>query len=76
MTDTAALAPRYVGNGLVCSNCHLDAGRKAGAAPMWAAFVNFPAFRKNNGEINSIQKRAQDCFLYSLNGSPPPLGSR
>jgi len=76
MTDTAALAPRYVGNGLVCSNCHLDAGRKAGAAPLWAAFVNFPAFRKKNGEINSFQKRVQDCFLYSLNGTPPPLGSR
>jgi thiosulfate dehydrogenase len=76
MTDTATVAPAYVGNGLVCSNCHLDAGRKAGAAPLWAAFVNFPAFLKKNGEINRFQKRVQDCFLYSLNGTPPPLGSR
>lgn len=76
MTDTATLAPQYVGNGLVCSNCHLDAGRKAGAAPLWAAFVNFPAFRAKNGEINTFQKRVQDCFVYSLNGAPPPLGSR
>ena len=75
ITETATMAPRYVGNGLVCSNCHLDAGRKAGAAPLWAAFVNFPAFRKKNGEINSFQKRVQDCFQYSLNGTPPPLGS-
>ena len=76
MTDTATLAPQHVGNGLVCSNCHLDAGRKPGAAPLWAAFVNFPAFRAKNGEINTFQKRVQDCFLYSLNGAPPPLGSR
>lgn len=76
MTDTATLAPQYVGNGLVCSNCHLDAGRKAGAAPLWAAFVNFPAFRAKNGEINTFQKRVQDCFVYSINGVPPPLGSR
>ena len=76
MTDTATYAPQFVGNALVCSNCHLDAGRKAGAAPLWGAFVNFPAFRKKNGEINSFQKRAQDCFVYSLNGKPPPLGSR
>lgn len=75
MTDTRNRAPRYAGNDLVCSNCHLDAGRKAGAAPLWAAFVNFPAFRKKNGEINSFQKRVQDCFLYSVNGTPPPLGS-
>ena len=76
MTNTATHAPQYVGNGLVCSNCHLDAGRKAGAAPLWAAFVNFPAFRAKNGEINTFQKRVQDCFVYSLNGAPPPLGSR
>lgn len=76
MTQTRIEAPDYVGNGLACSNCHLDAGRKAGAAPLWAAFVNFPAFRKKNGEINSFQKRVQDCFLYSMNGTPPPLGSR
>jgi thiosulfate dehydrogenase len=76
LTETAAIAPKHVGNSLSCSNCHLDAGRKAGAAPLWAAFVNFPAFRKKNGEINSFQKRVQDCFLYSMNGDPPALGSR
>jgi thiosulfate dehydrogenase len=76
LRETAATAPKHVGNGLACSNCHLDAGRKAGAAPLWAAFVNFPAFRKKNGEINSFQKRVQDCFLYSMDGNPPALGSR
>lgn len=76
ISDTATHAPQYVGNGLKCGNCHLDAGRKAGAAPLWAAFVNFPAFRAKNGEINTFQKRVQDCFLYSLNGTLPPLGSR
>lgn len=76
LTETAATAPQHVGNGLACANCHLDAGRKAGAAPLWAAFVNFPAYRAKNGEINSFQKRAQDCFLYSMNGVPPALGSR
>ncbi len=76
MTDTAAVAPRHVGNGLRCANCHLDAGSKAGAAPLWAAYVNFPAFRKKNGEVNSFQKRVQECFLYSMNGRPPLLGSK
>ena len=76
MTDTRATAPAHVGNALSCSNCHLDAGRQAGAAPLWAAFVNFPAYRAKNREINSFQKRAQDCFLYSMNGVPPALGSR
>lgn len=76
---TARHAPRYVGNALACGNCHLDAGRKADAAPMWAAWVSYPAFRKKNGRINTMADRIHDCFLYSMNApaapakGPPPL---
>jgi len=68
-TQTRAEAPAYVGNGLVCSNCHLDAGRTANAAPMWA-----------NGRVNTMEDRISDCFLYSMNApasrakTPPPPG--
>ena len=48
-TASAAHAGQYVGNGLTCSNCHLDAGRKADASPMWAAWVSYPAYRAKNG---------------------------
>jgi thiosulfate dehydrogenase len=73
--ETGTAAADHVGNGLACRNCHLDAGSKAGAAPLWAAFPNFPAYRTKNNAINSFQKRAQDCFLFSMNGKPPALGS-
>lgn len=73
--ETGTAAAAHVGNDLACRNCHLDAGSKAGAAPLWAAFPNFPAYRTKNDAINSFQKRAQDCFLYSMNGVPPALGS-
>ena len=74
ITNTRQAAPEYAGNHLRCANCHLDAGRTAGAAPLWAAYGNFPAFREKNGRINSFEKRVQDCFIYSINGKPPPLG--
>jgi thiosulfate dehydrogenase len=74
ISDTRAAAPEYAGNQLRCANCHLDAGRKAGAAPLWAAYGNFPAYRAKNGRINSFEKRVQDCFIYSINGTPPPFG--
>jgi thiosulfate dehydrogenase len=74
ITDTRAAAPQYAGNHLRCANCHLDAGRTAGAAPLWAAYGNFPVWRAKNGRINSFEKRVQDCFIYSINGTPPPLG--
>lgn len=79
-TATAAQAGRYVGNGLTCSNCHLDAGRKADAAPMWAAWGRYPAYRAKNGRMNTMEDRIHDCFLYSMNapaskaGVPPPYG--
>lgn len=79
-TATAAHAGQYVGNGLTCSNCHLDAGRKADASPMWAAWVSYPAFRTKNGRVNTMEDRIRDCFSYSMNapasqaGAPPPYG--
>ena len=44
--NTQKNAPEFVGNGLNCSNCHLDQGRKAGSAPLWGAYGMYPAYRK------------------------------
>lgn len=70
--DTQSLAPRFVGNGLNCINCHMDAGKKENAAPLWAAYMSYPAYRKKNNKINAYQERLQGCFMYSMNGTPPP----
>lgn len=72
--DPAAHAGQYVGNDLTCGNCHLDGGRLAGASPLWAAWVSYPAFRKKNDHVNSFAERLQGCFRYSMNGKAPPLG--
>jgi thiosulfate dehydrogenase len=40
--EPATYAVAYVGNDLRCSNCHLDAGRRAGASPMGALMWPFP----------------------------------
>jgi thiosulfate dehydrogenase len=62
----------YVGNELACSNCHLDAGRRAGAAPMWGAYPVYPKYRGKNQQVNTMEMRVQGCFRYSMNGTPPP----
>ncbi len=72
--DPQTYASRYVGNDLHCTNCHLQAGRLAGASPMWAAYTAYPAYRSKNGHVNSYQERLQGCFRYSMNGKVPPLG--
>jgi len=72
--DPGAHATEFVGNELHCSNCHLQAGRQAGAAPMWGAYVSYPAYRSKNGHVNSFEERLQGCFRYSMNGKAPKLG--
>lgn len=69
-------AKSYVGNHLRCSNCHLNAGRLADSAPMWAAYVAYPAYRSKNGKVNSFEQRLQGCFRFSMNGTAPKLGSK
>jgi len=71
---TRQYAPAYVGNTLSCASCHLDAGRRANSAPMWGAYVSYPAFRTKDGAVSTFAARIQGCFSYSMNGKPPPLG--
>jgi thiosulfate dehydrogenase len=74
--DTPKYAGKYIGNTLSCVNCHTDAGRMAGSAPMWAAYVSYPAYRGKNKKVNTFEERLQGCFHFSENGKPPPLGSK
>jgi thiosulfate dehydrogenase len=79
--DTGTNAHDFVGNDLSCSNCHLDAGRQAYSAPMWAAYPVYPKYRSKNKMVNTMEDRIKGCFTYSMNaqaspsGGPPPYGS-
>ena len=74
--DTPKHAPQYAGNALSCRNCHLDRGRDVSSAPMWAAYVHYPEYRKKDGVVNTIQMRVQGCFRYSQNGVVPEADSK
>lgn len=72
--DTQKNASQFVGNSLNCVNCHLDAGRKANASPLWGAYISYPAYRSKNKHVNTFAERLQGCFRFSMNGKAPPLG--
>jgi len=74
-TNTQQYAKKFVGNGLNCVNCHLDDGRKADAAPLWAAYVKYPAYREKNNKVNSYEDRLAGCFRFSMNGTAPAYDS-
>ena len=73
--NTQTYAKRYVGNGLNCSSCHLQEGRKPHAAPLWAAYPLYPLYSEKNRQVVTFQERLQDCFRFSLNGLAPTLDS-
>jgi thiosulfate dehydrogenase len=74
--DTQKNASEFVGNDLQCSNCHLDRGRLANSAPLWAAYVAYPAYRSKNDHVNTFQERLQGCFRFSMNGKAPPFNDK
>lgn len=73
--DSQQMRGQYVGNEQNCVNCHMEAGMKANAAPLWAAYMSYPAYRKKNDKVNSYAERIQGCFTYSMNGQPPAQNS-
>lgn len=71
--DTQVYGKRYIGNGLTCSNCHLQEGRKPDSAPLWAAYGMYPMYRRKTRSVVSFQQRIQDCFKFSMDGIAPAL---
>ncbi len=73
-TSTHPVSAPYVGNSQTCEGCHLDAGRLADSAPMWAAWVAYPAFRTKDQRVNTLEERIQGCFTYSMNAPASAAG--
>jgi thiosulfate dehydrogenase len=75
LVDTRKRLPDHVGNGLNCTNCHLNGGTVAFASP-WVGLIGaFPEYRPRSGKLISLQERINDCFRRSMNGSPLPFDS-
>lgn len=56
-------------NGMNCQNCHLNAGGKPFGNNYSAVASTYPKFRERSGTMESIEKRVNDCFERSLNGT-------
>lgn len=80
-TNRHPASAEFVGNDQQCGNCHVGEGRLPHAAPMWASWVAYPAYRGKNKKVNTFIERVQGCFDYSMNaqaskqGHAPPADS-
>ena len=75
ITETKALLPDNVGNGLNCSSCHLNGGTVAKASPFVGVAAQFPRYAARAGREIDLQDRINGCFKRSMNGKPVPKKS-
>jgi thiosulfate dehydrogenase len=61
-------ANRYAGNNLACSNCHLEAGTKKFALPIFGLFGEYPRYNTRSGAEITIEDRVNACMTRSMNG--------
>jgi thiosulfate dehydrogenase len=68
----ADAAKRYAGNNLACSNCHLSAGTKKFALPLFGLYWDFPQYDARSGAQISLEDRINSCMTRSMNGRAMP----
>lgn len=77
--DLIADTPKYMKNNVVadmsCAACHIGAGTVKNGLPL-AVAATFPQYNKRSKRFIALQDRLAECFLYSMNGTPPAYGSR
>jgi thiosulfate dehydrogenase len=69
-----------IGSKLTCTNCHLNGGTQAEAAPWVGVSRWYPVYRARSGKVDDLGDRVNDCVERSLNGKPlaknsPEMGS-
>jgi thiosulfate dehydrogenase len=65
---------RFAGNSLACTNCHLNAGLQAFAAPYVSTFSTFPMMVSDR--VETLPDRLNGCMTNSMNGRKLPVDSR
>lgn len=73
---TADSLPSYDPGRLNCTNCHINAGRAADAAPLAGAHARFPKYMDRTGAVIGLADRVNYCFTRSLAGNRLPVESR
>ncbi len=74
-TGKHPLSKPYVGNALTCSSCHLEAGTDPQAASFLGVATAYPAWSPREKRVITLEDRVLNCFMRSMNGVRPPLGS-
>jgi thiosulfate dehydrogenase len=70
--DAPDASRRFSGNGLECTNCHLDAGTSRFALALVGIAGLYPRFSARVDAVQDLADRVNDCMERSMNGRPLP----
>jgi thiosulfate dehydrogenase len=74
--DPQKYVPKNVTADMSCAACHLNGGTTARGGTFVGVYARFPQFNKRSGRVITLQDRLAECFLYSMNGTPPAYTSK
>lgn len=78
--QTQNYAKEYVGNTLCCGNCHFAGGNtfggKNGSISLVGSTGWYPSYSERSKTTLTIKDRINNCFMRSMNGTPPPEDSQ
>jgi len=76
-TNTHPLTKDYVGDSLQCKSCHLQGGKSGNRYSTFIGVAtSYPAYSPREKAVVSLEDRVLNCFMRSMNGTRPPLGSK
>jgi thiosulfate dehydrogenase len=69
VTHTTDSLPDHAPGGVQCVSCHIDAGRRRGAASWIGVHARYPRYVERSDKMILIEDRVNQCFIRSLSGT-------
>ncbi|HET9028620.1 MAG TPA: c-type cytochrome [Candidatus Aquilonibacter sp.] len=76
MVDTHKYLPKDAVADMSCAACHIAAGTVKRGGSFVGTYARFPQWNKRSKRVIMLQDRLAECFLYSMNGTPPAYNSK
>lgn len=74
--DPQKYLPKDVTADMSCAACHIGGGTVARGGTFVGTYARFPQWNKRSKRMIALQDRLAECFLYSMNGTPPAYTSK
>lgn len=76
IADPHTYLPHNVVSDMSCSACHIAEGTVKRGGSFAGTYARFPQWNKRSKRVIMLEDRLAECFLYSMNGTPPAYNTK